>query len=73
MELVDHDVVECLRVDRVEVLVKRLHAGEHDIAVGAVVATYCVSDIAEEWDLEALLTEAKTLWPSQIELAAFEA
>ena len=26
-----------------------------------------------EWDLEALLTEAKTLWPSQIELAAFEA
>ena len=44
-----------------------------DDAVGAVVATYCVSDIAEEWDLEALLTEAKTLWPSQIELAAFEA
>ena len=44
-----------------------------DDAVGAAVATYCVSDIAEEWDLEALLTEAKTLWPSQIELAAFEA
>ena len=30
-----------------------------DDAVGAAVATYCVSDIAEEWDLEALLTEAK--------------
>ncbi|MEC7374340.1 MAG: preprotein translocase subunit SecA [Actinomycetota bacterium] len=44
-----------------------------DDAVGAAVATYCVSDIAEEWDLEALLTEAKTLWPSRIELAAFEA
>ena len=44
-----------------------------DDAVGAAVATYCVSDITEEWDLEALLTEAKTLWPSQIELAAFEA
>ena len=44
-----------------------------DNAVGAAVATYCVSDIAEEWDLEALLTEAKTLWPSRIELAAFEA
>ncbi|MEO0494304.1 MAG: preprotein translocase subunit SecA [Actinomycetota bacterium] len=39
-----------------------------DDAVGAAVATYCVSDIREEWDLEALLTEAKTLWPSQIEL-----
>ncbi|MBQ89389.1 MAG: preprotein translocase subunit SecA [Acidimicrobiaceae bacterium] len=44
-----------------------------DDAVGAAVATYCVSDIAEEWDLEALLTEVKTLWPAQIELAAFEA
>ena len=44
-----------------------------DESVGAAVATYCVSDIAEEWDLDALLTEAKTLWPSQIELAAFEA
>ncbi|HBU03755.1 MAG TPA: preprotein translocase subunit SecA, partial [Acidimicrobiaceae bacterium] len=44
-----------------------------DDSVGAAVATYCVSDIAEEWDLDALLTEAKTLWPSQIELAAFEA
>lgn len=43
-----------------------------DDAVGGAVGTYCVSDIREEWDLEALLTEAKTLWPSQLELADLE-
>ncbi len=37
-----------------------------DDAVRGSVGTYCVSDIIEEWDLDALQTEIATLWPSQL-------
>ena len=35
-----------------------------DDAVRGLVGTYCVSDIIEEWDLDALQTEIVGLWPS---------
>ena len=35
-------------------------------AVDGVVGTYCESDIFEEWDLEGLITELSTLWPTKI-------
>jgi preprotein translocase subunit SecA len=35
-------------------------------AVDTAIATYCVSDYAEEWDLEGLANEVRTFWPSQI-------
>ncbi|RMH79158.1 MAG: preprotein translocase subunit SecA [Actinomyces sp.] len=38
-------------------------------AVEAAVSTYCVSDYAEEWDLEGLATEIGSLWPSEIDAA----
>ncbi|MFQ5556072.1 MAG: preprotein translocase subunit SecA, partial [Acidimicrobiales bacterium] len=34
-------------------------------AVEAAVATYCVSDYREEWDLEGLATEIQTMWPGE--------
>jgi len=37
-------------------------------AVEGAVGTYCVSDIFEEWDLEGLVTEIGTLWPTEITL-----
>lgn len=37
-----------------------------DDAVRGSVGTYCVSDIVEEWDLDALQTEIATLWPSAL-------
>ena len=37
-------------------------------AVEGAVGTYCVSDIFEEWDLEGLLTQIGTLWPSELTL-----
>ena len=37
-------------------------------AIEGAVATYCVSDISEEWDLEGLATEIGTLWPGEISL-----
>ena len=36
-------------------------------AVDGVVDTFCESDIFEEWDLEGLITELSTLWPSKIQ------
>jgi preprotein translocase subunit SecA len=45
-------------------------------AIDGAVATYCVSDIIEEWDLEGLATEISTLWPgevSQLSLASASA
>ena len=41
-------------------------------AVDAAIATYCVSDFAEEWDLEGLATEVRTFWPTRLEAADLE-
>ena len=35
-------------------------------AVAGAVGSHCVSEIFEEWDLEGLLTEIATLWPTEI-------
>ncbi len=35
-------------------------------AVEGVIGTYCVSDYVEEWDLDGLVPEIGTFWPSQI-------
>ena len=35
-------------------------------AVESLVATYCVADFAEEWDLEGLVTAVDGYWPSDI-------
>ncbi|MGH9273706.1 MAG: SEC-C metal-binding domain-containing protein, partial [Acidimicrobiales bacterium] len=41
--------------------------GEHlPEAVEALVATYCVADFHEEWDIDALHTEVLTYWPSSL-------
>ncbi len=37
-----------------------------DDAVEGAVRTYCVSDIFEEWDLDGLVTEVATLWPTEL-------
>jgi len=37
-----------------------------DDAVSGAVGTYCVSEIFEEWDLDGLLTEVATLWPTEL-------
>ena len=39
-------------------------------AVSTLVETHCVSEYSEEWDLEALATEARTYWPSDAERRA---
>ena len=36
------------------------------LAVEGVVDIHCESDIFEEWDLEGLITEVSTLWPTKI-------
>ncbi|HYF45810.1 MAG TPA: SEC-C metal-binding domain-containing protein, partial [Acidimicrobiales bacterium] len=41
-------------------------------AVDTAIGTYCVSDYAEEWNLEGLVNEVKTFWPSELEVAALE-
>jgi preprotein translocase subunit SecA len=35
-------------------------------AVSTLVETHCVSEYAEEWDVEGLATEARTFWPSTL-------
>ena len=35
-------------------------------AVDATIDTYCVADFAEEWDLDGLVTEIQTFWPSKV-------
>jgi preprotein translocase subunit SecA len=35
-------------------------------AVDGVISTYCVSDLTEEWDLDGLVAEAGTFWPSGV-------
>jgi preprotein translocase subunit SecA len=34
--------------------------------VSTLVETHCVSEYSEEWDVEALATEARTFWPSEL-------
>jgi preprotein translocase subunit SecA len=41
-------------------------------AVDGAISTYCVSDFAEEWDLDGLVNEVRTLWPGGIDPAALE-
>jgi preprotein translocase subunit SecA len=41
-------------------------------AVDGAISTYCVSDFAEEWDLDGLVNEVRTLWPGGIEPTALE-
>ena len=36
-----------------------------DLAIGNAVGVHCASELAEEWDLDSLLTEVRTLWPSE--------
>jgi preprotein translocase subunit SecA len=38
-------------------------------AVDGVIATYCVSDFTEEWDLDGLITDLATYWPSELSVA----
>ncbi|MFP4513004.1 MAG: preprotein translocase subunit SecA [Acidimicrobiales bacterium] len=35
-------------------------------AVDGVIGTYCVSDFTEEWDLDGLITDLATYWPSEL-------
>ncbi|QGG95790.1 preprotein translocase subunit SecA [Actinomarinicola tropica] len=35
-------------------------------AVDGVITTFCVSDFTEEWDLDGLLTEITTYWPTEL-------
>jgi preprotein translocase subunit SecA len=35
-------------------------------AVDSTISTYCVSDFSEEWDVEGLVNEVKTLWPTSV-------
>ena len=41
-------------------------------ALEGAVATYCVSDYREEWDLEGLSTDISGLWPGGVPMAAME-
>jgi preprotein translocase subunit SecA len=41
-------------------------------AVESTISTYCVSDYAEEWDLEGLVAEVTTYWPSSITKSELE-
>ena len=42
-------------------------------AVEGAVATYCVSEYEEEWDLEGLVTEVASLWPSDADVVSLQA
>jgi preprotein translocase subunit SecA len=37
-------------------------------AVNSVIETYCVSEYAEEWDLDGLHTDIRTYWPSKLSI-----
>ena len=39
-------------------------------AVDALIDTHCVSEAADEWDLDGLVKELKTYWPNDIEVSA---
>jgi preprotein translocase subunit SecA len=38
-------------------------------AVDGVIGTYCVSDFTEEWDLDGLVTDIGTYWPTEVTVA----
>jgi preprotein translocase subunit SecA len=35
-------------------------------AIDGVISTYCVSDFSEEWDLEGLVPELRSYWPTEV-------
>ena len=37
-------------------------------AVDGVIATFCVADYKDEWDLEGLVNEARNLWPNELSI-----
>ncbi len=37
-------------------------------AVEGLVSTYCANDFAEEWDLDGLLTDVASFWPTELEV-----
>ncbi len=37
-------------------------------AVEALVSTYCVADFAEEWDVDGLLTDIASYWPTELDV-----
>jgi preprotein translocase subunit SecA len=41
-------------------------------AVEGAVATYCVSEFEEEWDLEGLATEVGSLWPGETDVVSLK-
>ncbi len=41
-------------------------------AIDGLVSTYCVSDHSEEWDLDGLVADAATYWPSSIDVARLD-
>jgi preprotein translocase subunit SecA len=41
-------------------------------ALDALIDTHCVSEAADEWDLDGLVKELKTYWPNDITVAALE-
>ena len=41
-------------------------------AVDALIDTHCVSEAADEWDLEGLVKELKTYWPNDLAVEAVE-
>ena len=41
-----------------------------DQLVDGLVDRYCASDLAEEWELESLITELTTLWPTELSASA---
>jgi preprotein translocase subunit SecA len=42
-------------------------------AIESTISTYCVSDYSEEWELEGLVTEIRTFWPSKLTEADLKA
>ena len=42
-------------------------------AVDALIDTHCVSEAADEWDLDGLVKELKTFWPSELTMEQLEA
>ncbi len=41
-------------------------------AVDTAIGTFCVSDFAEEWDLDGLAAEVRTLWPGRFDVSDLE-
>ena len=52
-------------LDRTDLRAK-IHEKYLPEAVESLVATYCVADFSEEWDLDGLVTAAGEYWPSEV-------